>query len=145
MEFKIGDLIKGRVIKLIKIGVFVDIGGGKTGFVHISELSNKYIKMPSDVVKVGDIIEVKIIKIEDEKIGLSIKQVLNKKDPESRNIDQQENKNKINKINKSSQKQFKNKEEQFEDMMKKFKTTSEQKLSDLKKHLNNKQRRSKNK
>ena len=136
MEFKIGDILKGKIVKLIKIGAFVDIGKNKTGFVHISELSDKYIKIPSDVVKINDIVNVKIIKIEDEKIGLSIKQVTEKQVPKNKSV--------FNKQTFDNKKTNKNKEEEFEDMMKKFKATSEQKLSDLKKYMNNKQRRSKN-
>lgn len=149
MELKIGDILKGKIVKLIKIGVFVDIGEGKTGFVHISELSDKYINLPSDVAQVNDVVDVKVIKIENDKIGLSIKQVFNKQDSGAKFFERRASGNKSNnssknKVNKSSQKQFKNKEEEFEDMMKKFKTTSEQKLSDLKKYMSNKQRRSKN-
>lgn len=141
VELKVGEVIKSKVIKIIKSGIIMDIGGGKTGFVHISEISDKYINLPSDVVKLNDVVNVKIIQIEDEKIRLSIKQVVNNRvnKPSEKSISRQKEFNK-----KSDLEQFKNKEEKFEYMMKNFKAISEQKLSDLKKHMNNKHKRANN-
>ena len=56
-------------------GAFVDIGVKYDGLVHISEMSDSYVKSPSEIVSVGDIVKVKVIKIDQErkKVGLSMK------------------------------------------------------------------------
>ncbi|MFH2003025.1 MAG: helix-hairpin-helix domain-containing protein, partial [Planctomycetota bacterium] len=70
-----GMVLEGRVSNVTRFGVFVDIGVHQDGLVHISEISNKYIKDPTEVVKVGQIIKVKVIGVEGERsrISLSIK------------------------------------------------------------------------
>ena len=70
-----GMILTGTVRNVIDFGVFVDIGVKYDGLVHISEMSNSYIKSPSEVVSVGDIVKVKVIKIDKErkKVGLSMK------------------------------------------------------------------------
>lgn len=70
-----GMVLTGTVRNVIDFGAFVDIGVKHDGLVHISEMSNNYIKNPSDIVSVGDIIKVKVIKIDKErqKVGLSMK------------------------------------------------------------------------
>lgn len=74
-DLKVGMVLKGTVRNVIDFGAFVDIGVHHDGLVHISELSDKFIKHPLDIVKVGDIVNVKIISIdiEKKKIGLSMK------------------------------------------------------------------------
>lgn len=68
-------ILTGTVRNVIDFGAFVDIGVKHDGLVHISEMSDKYIKNPSDIVSVGDIVKVKVIKIDKErqKVGLSMK------------------------------------------------------------------------
>ena len=70
-----GMVLTGTVRNVIDFGAFVDIGVKYDGLVHISEMSNKFIKNPSEVVSVGDIVKVKVIKIDKErkKVGLSMK------------------------------------------------------------------------
>ena len=70
-----GMVLTGTVRNVIDFGAFVDIGVKYDGLVHISEMSNSYIKSPSDFVSVGDIVKVKVIKIDPErkKVGLSMK------------------------------------------------------------------------
>ena len=74
-DLKEGMILTGTVRNVIDFGAFVDIGVKHDGLVHISEMSDKYIKNPSDVVSVGDIVKVKVIKIDRErqKVGLSMK------------------------------------------------------------------------
>lgn len=74
-DLKVGMVLKGTVRNVIDFGAFVDIGVHQDGLVHISELSDKFIKHPLDIVNVGDIVEVRIISIdiEKKKIGLSMK------------------------------------------------------------------------
>ncbi len=74
-DLKEGMVLTGTVRNVIDFGAFVDIGVKHDGLVHISEMSDKFIKNPSEVVSVGDIIKVKVIKIDKErqKVGLSMK------------------------------------------------------------------------
>ena len=74
-DLKEGMILPGTVRNVIDFGAFVDIGVKYDGLVHISEMSDKYIKNPSEVVSVGDIVKVKVIKIDMErhKVGLSMK------------------------------------------------------------------------
>jgi len=74
-DLKEGMVLTGTVRNVIDFGAFVDIGVKYDGLVHISEMSDKFIKNPSDIVSVGDIVKVKVIKIDKErkKVGLSMK------------------------------------------------------------------------
>ncbi|MGF7059815.1 Tex family protein [Brassicibacter mesophilus] len=76
-DLKLDMIMTGTVRNVVDFGAFVDIGVKQDGLVHISELSNKFIKNPMDVVSVGDEVKVKIIGLDIErgKISLSIKQV----------------------------------------------------------------------
>lgn len=74
-DLKEGMVLNGTVRNVIDFGAFVDIGVKHDGLVHISELSENYVKNPSDVVSIGDIIKVKVIKIDNDrqKVSLSMK------------------------------------------------------------------------
>ena len=74
-DLKEGMTLTGTVRNVIDFGAFVDIGVKYDGLVHISELSNNYVKNPSDIVSVGDIVKVKIIGIDFDrkKVSLSMK------------------------------------------------------------------------
>ena len=74
-DLKEGMVLTGTVRNVIDFGAFVDIGVKHDGLVHISEMSDKFIKNPSEIVSVGDIVKVKVIKIDTErqKVGLSMK------------------------------------------------------------------------
>lgn len=74
-DLKEGMVLNGTVRNVIDFGAFVDIGVKHDGLVHISELSENYIKNPSDVVSIGDIVKVKVIKIDNDrqKVSLSMK------------------------------------------------------------------------
>ena len=75
-DLKEGMLLTGTVRNVIDFGAFVDIGVHQDGLVHISQISKGYIKHPSEALKVGDIVKVKIISLDiaKKRIGLSIKQ-----------------------------------------------------------------------
>ena len=76
-DIKPGSIMRGTVRNITDFGVFVDIGIKTAGFIHISELSRRFIKHPLDVVSVGDIIKVIVISVDPKRsrIGLSLKQV----------------------------------------------------------------------
>ena len=76
-DLKPGMVLTGTVRNVIDFGVFVDIGVHQDGLVHISQVSQKFIKHPSEVVSVGDIVQVVVLEVDEKKkrIGLSMRQV----------------------------------------------------------------------
>jgi uncharacterized protein len=76
-DLKIDMVLKGTVRNVVDFGCFVDIGIKQDGLVHISQLSDKFVKRPMDIVKVGDIVDVRIIdiNIDRQRIGLSMKKI----------------------------------------------------------------------
>jgi uncharacterized protein len=76
-DLKEGMEFTGTVRNVIDFGAFVDIGVHQDGLVHISQISNRYIKHPSDVLKVGDVVKVKVISVDTKKqrISLTMKDV----------------------------------------------------------------------
>ncbi|MGC4003193.1 MAG: 30S ribosomal protein S1 [Pirellulales bacterium] len=76
-KYQPGQLVKGKVTKLTNFGVFVGLENGLEGLLHISELAEHKVENPEDVVKVGEEIEVKILRVDtdERKIGLSRKRV----------------------------------------------------------------------
>lgn len=77
---EVGQVFKGRVTKLAKFGAFVEVVPGTEGLLHISEISNKRIKEVEEVLKVNDIVDVKVIAVEDDKFSLSMKALLKKEE-----------------------------------------------------------------
>ena len=69
-------VLTGTVRNVIDFGAFVDIGVHQDGLVHISQVSNKFIKHPSEVVSVGDVVKVVVLEVDEKKklISLSMKQ-----------------------------------------------------------------------
>ncbi|MBR0423499.1 MAG: S1 RNA-binding domain-containing protein [Clostridia bacterium] len=118
MHFEVGAVVEGKVTGITKFGAFVDLGEGKSGLVHISEVSNTFVKEVSDHLKEGQPVKVKIIKLNDKgRYELSIKQANEKKSP----------------VQKSENFKPTNQSLDFEDMINKFKKLSDDKLSDFKK------------
>ena len=74
-QFKVGDVVEGEIQKVVPYGAFVRIGEGLNGLIHISELSDKLVKNPEDIVKVGQEVKVKILSISstERHLGLSLK------------------------------------------------------------------------
>jgi S1 RNA-binding protein len=74
MSIEVGNILPGKVTGITNFGAFVDLGNRKTGLVHISEVSNSYIKDIKDVLTVGDEVQVKVMEISgDGKVSLSIR------------------------------------------------------------------------
>lgn len=77
MDLEVGKIIEGKVSGITGFGAFVDLGEGKSGLVHISEVSKNYVKDINEHLKVGDTVKVKVMNIEaNGKVGLSIKKAL---------------------------------------------------------------------
>ena len=76
-QLSVGQVVEGKVTKLAHFGAFARVGEGIEGLVHISELTNRHIKSPAEVVKEGDVRNFRVIRIEPERrrLGLSLKQV----------------------------------------------------------------------
>ncbi len=75
-DLKPGMVLTGTVRNVIDFGVFVDIGVHQDGLVHISQVANRFIKHPSEVVSVGDVVKVLVLEVDEKKkrISLSMKQ-----------------------------------------------------------------------
>ena len=71
-DLKEGMELKGTVRNVIDFGAFVDIGVHQDGLVHISQICDKYIKHPGEVLKVGDVVNVKVLSVEPEKNRISL-------------------------------------------------------------------------
>jgi small subunit ribosomal protein S1 len=72
-----GQKVRGKVTKLTNFGVFVELEPGLEGLLHISELTDDKIESPEEVVKVGDEVDVKVLRVDtkDRKVGLSMRNV----------------------------------------------------------------------
>ena len=77
-----GTVLEGKVESIMPYGAFVDLGGGLSGLVHISQISQKRIKTPSEVMNVGDTVKVKVLNTNNHKISLSMKAVAEDAEPE---------------------------------------------------------------
>jgi S1 RNA binding domain protein len=121
MAIAVGSILEGRVTGITKFGAFVELPGGVTGLVHISEVADAYVKDVKDYLKEQEQVQVKVINIDDNgKIGLSIKQA--RPDYEAR----------------TSRRSRSQSRESFEDKLSKFMKDSDEKLSDLRRHTDSK-------
>lgn len=121
MTLQVGNILEGTVINITNFGAFVDISG-KTGLVHISEISDAYVKDIRKHLKEQDKVKVKVIAIDDDgKISLSIRQAnVLKKSVKPVEIDWEYEKRKTASAN-------------FEDRLAKFMKDSEERIQDIKK------------
>jgi len=76
-KYKVGDIVKGKVVRLVPFGAFIELANGVDGLVHISQISDVRIAKPGDVLKIGQEVEAKVVEVNGEakKISLSIKEV----------------------------------------------------------------------
>ncbi|MBI5079250.1 polyribonucleotide nucleotidyltransferase [Candidatus Wolfebacteria bacterium] len=72
-EFLPGEIIEGEVIKILDFGAIVDLGGGRDGMIHVSELKSGYVEKVEDVIKIGDKVRAKIIRAENGRVALSLR------------------------------------------------------------------------
>lgn len=165
MQIEVGSILEGRVTGITKFGAFVDLGEGKSGMVHISEISNTYVENVSDFLSEGDQVKVKVIAInENGKISLSIKKLTDTPDnaakkPYNKGQNQKDRSKDSRGDNRGERKsaprpsmksrnspgdfvwQKSENPTSFEDMMSKFKQTSDEKMSSLKRGGENPVRR----
>jgi S1 RNA binding domain protein len=125
MQLEVGAILEGKVTGITKFGAFVELPEGKTGMVHISEVAPTFVKEIKDYVKEGQIVKVKILAITPEgKISLSMKRA---EPPAKRQFS--------GRPDSFEWSPRRNDNMSFEDMMNKFKQSSDDKLSDLKKYI----------
>ena len=85
MSIEVGAKLQGKVSGITNFGAFIDLGEGKTGLVHISEISNGFVKDIHDVLTVGDEVTVKVTSVGDDgKVGLSIRKAQDQPQPEKK-------------------------------------------------------------
>lgn len=150
MKPEIGQIYEGKITSITNFGAFVSLPDGPDGMVHISEVSDRFVKNIQDVCHVGDVVKVKVISIaENGKIALSIKKAMDKPEGDNKAKDKDFKPQQTRKPVRKPQEQKKSSpppvfypdgvwEEQvssnqdFEDMMSKFKKSSQDRMSDLK-------------
>ncbi len=139
MELETGSILNGRVTGITKFGAFVDLGNGKSGMVHISEVAQSFVKDINEYLKEGQEVKVKVISVgEDGKVSLSIKKALPKSESEKSRSAPKNGQN-TNTYKGYSQRQPKTEDAMsFEEMMNRFKQSSDEKMSDLKRSLDGK-------
>ncbi|MEG0116424.1 MAG: S1 RNA-binding domain-containing protein, partial [Hydrogenoanaerobacterium sp.] len=85
MQLEVGNILEGKVTGITKFGAFVELQGGKTGMVHISEVAATYVNEISEYLKENQIVKVKVLSISPEgKVSLSIKRALPPPAPQPR-------------------------------------------------------------
>lgn len=72
-QLTVGDVVTGTVDRIESYGIFITIGEDLTGLCHISQITNKFIKSPKEIVKLGDTVTAQIIKLEGDRVSLSMK------------------------------------------------------------------------
>lgn len=80
-EYRVGEIVIGPIIKILDFGAIVDLGGGRDGMIHVSELKEGFVKNVEDVVHLGQTVTAKVVRADpDGRIGLSLKNVLSNTD-----------------------------------------------------------------
>lgn len=140
MSVEVGNKVHGKVTGITNFGAFVELPGGATGLVHISEVADSYVKDVNDYLKIGDEIEVKVLSEKDGKIALSIKKAIDKPEGHAPSYSQRpprQGKGDGRSKDFRSKGNFKPKES-FEDKMSRFLKSSEENLSSLKRNTESK-------
>ena len=137
---EVGSVVEGVVSRITNFGAFVDIEGGKNGLIHISEISDVYVRDVRDFLAEGDKIQAKVITIDDRgKVALSLKQMKNQQQ------DRQTSAPARNKLARSERmergdikKPVRQLSASFEDKLSKFMKESDEKLADRKRRTDSK-------
>lgn len=133
MQLEVGTVLEGKVTGITKFGAFVELPGGKTGMVHISEVAPTFVKEIRDYVTENQTVKVKVLSIsEDGKVSLSMKKAM---EPAPRTAPAPRP---ARPGNYEWQASKKSEPSSFEDMMSTFKKTSDEKMSDLKRCMDSK-------
>ena len=138
MQLEVGATMQGKVTGITKYGAFVDLGSGKSGMVHISEIASAYVKEIKDYVSIGQEVSVKLLSIsEDGKLSLSMKQAEGaaaaapQSGERSDERQQRRNNQKPRRDNFASYDRQQSEPKSFDEMLSRFMQTSDEKMSDL--------------
>lgn len=144
MQLEIGKIYEGKVKGITQYGAFVDIDGGGTGMVHISEIANTYVSEIRDHLTENQQVKVKVIGINEAgKVSLSIKKAVENPLPQGQNQNRN-NSRRRNDAQRSKSNVWEPKktvpmsELSFEDMLTRFKQNSEERMCDLKRSTDRK-------
>lgn len=135
MQLNIGDIVEGKITGIKEYGLFVDLGEGKSGMVHISEVACTYVSNIKEFVQEGQTVKMKVLNItEDGKISLSIKKAIEADKKTAAEQRRKEHKTYQQPKPDSSYTWTPKKAEptSFEEMMNQFKASSDEKFLDLK-------------
>ncbi len=138
MQFEEGAIVSGKVTGLTDFGAFLELEGGKTGMIHISEVASNYVKDIREHISVGQEVKAKIISVSPEgKISLSIRKLNDQpKEKEQRPQKPQKPRSERRPANvwngQKSSAPPAGEKQSFEDMMARFKQVSDEKMTDLK-------------
>jgi S1 RNA binding domain protein len=134
MQLEVGQIVEGKITGITNFGVFVELSEGKTGMVHISEVTQTYVSDIKDRVKEGETVKMKVLTIGDNgKISLSIKKAMEPEKRHTKSDFRRENRPEPKGVDPTyTWTPKKSEPASFEDMMNKFKQTSDEKFSDLK-------------
>ena len=134
MQLEVGAILEGKVTGITKFGAFVELPGGKTGMVHISEVAPTYVKEIRDYVSENQVVKVKILSISEEgKISLSMKKAVPPPSQGRRSRAQSPGR-----PGGFEWQSSRSEPTSFEDMMSRFKQSSDEKMSDLKRSVDSK-------
>lgn len=142
MQIEEGSILRGKVTGIAPFGAFVELEGGKTGLVHISEISSEYVDDINKHLSTGQSVKVKVISVDEQgKISLSVKKAADEK-AKKKNAEKQPRKSGGLKgapeVFEFSQKKKDIEDMSFEDKLLKFKQDSEEKIQDLKRNTEGK-------
>ncbi|HZK20822.1 MAG TPA: S1 RNA-binding domain-containing protein [Oscillospiraceae bacterium] len=135
MSVEVGEVLKGKVTGITSFGAFVELPDGSSGMVHISEVSNSFIKDIRDELTEEQEVTVKVLEINEKgRIGLSIKKALPENKPQTYNNKPRNSGRQRGKPNvwTGQTSKYDSNNMTFEEMLSSFKTVSEEKMSDLK-------------
>lgn len=137
MQFEEGAIVSGKVTGLTDFGAFLELEGGKTGMIHISEVASNYVKDIREHISVGQEVKAKIISISPEgKISLSIRKLNDQPKEQQRPQRSQKPRTERRPANvwngQKSSAPPAGEKQSFEDMMARFKQVSDEKMTDLK-------------
>lgn len=136
MSLVVGSVLDGKVTGITAFGAFVELPGGRTGMVHISEVATTYVKEIKDFLVENQAVKVKVLAVtEDGKVNLSIKRAIEQAPKQQSTPPPQK------RVGPGADHAFSKLSAQpqcFEDMMSKFKQTSDDRMSDIKRNLDGK-------
>lgn len=136
MSIEVGSKLQGKITGITHFGAFIELPGGATGLVHISEVADNYVKDINEHLKVGEEVLVKVLNVEsDGKIGLSIRKAKDQPQAQTQSHSHSQSHSRPQRQNRSNDHRSK---ESFDSMMNKFLKDSEDRLTSLKRHTESK-------